>query len=178
MVSENDLTRKRQLLDEVYREHSAAVYRFALRLCQDQNDAEDVTMEAFVNLYRTMHRMREPGAVKTWLYRAVLNQWKKRLRRRKTDTLDPEIVDVFGLSATDRLALWEVMNSLPEKLRIAVWLVKGEGLTHKETGEVLGVPTGTVQDRVFRAMKVLRSELDPACEQAGKLSPKQSEVRA
>lgn len=178
MVSENDLIRRRELLDDLYRSHSGAVYRFALRLCQDQNDAEDVTMEAFVALYRSMPGIREAGAVKTWLYRAALNNWRKRLRRRVPEALNPEVVDVFGLSATDRLALWDAMNALPEKLRLSVWLVKGEGLTHREAGEVLGVPTGTVQDRVFRAMKKLREELDPALEPVGKLSPSKSEVRA
>ena len=178
MVSDNDMTQKREMLDDYYREHSASVYRFALRLCQDQNDAEDVTMEAFVNLYRSLDKIRDRGAVKTWLYRTALNQWRKRGRRRPMESLDRELVDVFGLSTTDRLALWEVMNDLPEKLRLSVWLVKGEGLTHKEAAEILAVPTGTVQDRVFRAMKVLRQELDPAHESSGKLSPSQSEVRA
>lgn len=164
------------MVDAMYHEYGALVYRFALRLTRDRNDAEDLTMDAFVSLYRSIDQIREPGAAKTWLYRAALNRWNRLRRKARTESLDRDVAEVFGLSVSDRLALWQAMDTLPEKLRVAVWLVKGEGLTHREAAEVLRVPTGTVQDRVFRAVQRLRKELTPVDQACGALNPRQSEV--
>lgn len=169
---------RRSTVDQIYREHGAGAYRFALRLCGEQNDAEDVLMEAFVRLYESVDSIRDLGGVKVWLYRAVLNQWRKKIRRKRPEvSMSPEVVDTFGLEATERLALWEAMAALPEKLRVSVWLVKGEGMTYKEAAEVLRVPMGTVQDRVFRGTKKLREALDPVYEAEGKFHAKKSEAK-
>lgn len=174
----DDIRDRRVVIDQIYREHGSGAYRFALRLCGEQNDAEDVLMEAFVRLHESLPTIRDLGGVKVWLYRAVLNQWRKKVRRKRPEVSTcPEVVDTFGLDATERLALWSAMAELPEKLRVAVWLVKGEGLTYKEAAEVLRVPMGTVQDRVFRGTKKLREALDPAYDAEGKFRVKNSEAK-
>lgn len=167
----------RSELEAAYRDHGAAVYRFALRLTGNQNDAEDLAMDAFIALYRSLAGIRDRSSLKTWLYRAVLNKWKNQNRKRPSEQLDPESIRVFSLEETDRLALWEAMEQVAPKLRVAVWLVKGEGLTHKEAAEVLKVPTGTVQDRVFRGMKKLRELMEPESEHSGKLTQTSREAR-
>lgn len=146
----------------LYAENATPVYRFALRLCGNREDAEDLTIEAFDQAFRNLSLHRGESAQRTWLFAIVVNRWKMRRRKRqiRTDQLDG-LADVAASFRFEDFELAEAISELSDKLREAFLLVKGEGFTHAEAAKVLRVPVGTVYFRVHAAVHQLRSKLGP-----------------
>ena len=151
--------------DLLYAEHAAPVYRFALRLSGCTEDAEDLAAETLSIAYRRHAGFRAEASLRTWLFSILLNQWRmsKRKKRVHQDPLD----DARNVAATFDVAdfdLAEAIRELPEALKEAFLLVKGEGLTHAEAAKVLRVPVGTMYFRVHAAVQQLRVKLGPSVE--------------
>lgn len=146
--------------DLFYTEHARSAYRFALRLCGDPDDAEDLTAEAFAKAYRRWSQFRGEAHARSWLFAIVLNEWKMLCRKRpnRESCLD-DAREVAGALQDADFELAEAIGSLPEKLRIAFLLVKGEGLTHAEAAKAMHVPVGTMYYRVHTAVAKLRGLL-------------------
>ncbi len=157
----------------LYAEHATPVYRFALRLCGNREDAEDLAAEALVRAYRKYARYRGGASPRTWMCSIVLNEW--RMRRRKGRLVQQRIEDVTEVASTFKFqdyALAEAINTLSDPLREAFLLVKGEGFTHAEAAKAARVPVGTMYFRVHTAIKELRKRLSV---QAGEVTPGQEE---
>lgn len=157
--------------DEIVRTHSARVYRLALRLTADAHDAEDLTQEVFIRVFRSLDNY-VPGSFEGWLHRITTNLFLDRARRRARLRFDG-----FIDGAEDRLedavptperAFSEAMfdsdvetalAALPEGFRAAVVLCDVEGLAYEEIAEVLDVKLGTVRSRISRGRTMLRKAL-------------------
>ncbi|AIE84675.1 RNA polymerase sigma factor [Fimbriimonas ginsengisoli] len=146
--------------EQVFEAHQAQVYRFALRLCGSREEAEDLAAEAFAAAFQNWDRFRGESSATTWLYGIVLNRWRMQWRRKR---LRPErleaaeaIAQTFQFQA---LELAEALNALPDPLREAFLLVKGEGLSHAEAAKAVGAPVGTMYFRVHQAVRRLRASL-------------------
>lgn len=150
--------------DALYEAHGTRIYRFCHRLCGNPMDAEDLTQEVFVAAWQSLPRFAGRSTEQTWLYRIALYRWRRvsEMHRPKTVALYETDVAIDGPTVT-RLALGTAIDSLPHDLRESFLLVKAEGLSHKEASSVLGVPTGTVQSRVFNAIRRLRTLLTDGC---------------
>jgi RNA polymerase sigma-70 factor (ECF subfamily) len=152
--------RRRIAFEILYAENAAPVYRFALRLCGNPDDAEDLVAEALAQAYANYVGYRKESSTRTWLCAIVLNQW--RMRRRKGQIQADRLETVKGIASSfkfDDFELAEAIASLPEPLREAFLLVKGEGFTHAEAAKVARVPVGTMYFRVHCAIRQLRIAL-------------------
>jgi RNA polymerase sigma factor (sigma-70 family) len=157
--------------DEVVREHSARVYRLAYRLSGNQQDAEDLTQETFVRVFRSLADY-TPGTFEGWLHRITTNLFLDMVRRRArlrmeglpedSDRLPgggPEPEQVFSDTHLDPV-LQAALDELAPEFRAAVVLCDVEGLSYEEIGATLGVKLGTVRSRIHRGRAALRAALE------------------
>ena len=150
----------RQLLDR----HYATIFRMAYRFCGNKEDAEDVTQMACMKLAQNISRFEGKSAFTTWLYTLVLNtsrDWQRSERRHERGGIAIDVVENIiptNENAERDLAnkeIFDQIRALPEGERDAIWLVFGEGLSHKEAASVLGCAEGTISYRIFEARKKL-----------------------
>lgn len=143
---------------------SPRVYRLALRLLADQAEAEDVTQEAMLRLWRIAGDWQGGGAQpSTWLHRVTVNLATDRLRRRRSVALDaveepadpgPGAVDVL-IGADRQQALDAALALLPERQRAAVVLRHLEGFTNPEIAATLGIGVEAVESLTARGKRRL-----------------------
>jgi RNA polymerase sigma-70 factor (ECF subfamily) len=155
--------------------HQRMVYGLAFTLLGNHDDALDLSQEVFLRVFRTLGRFRGQSALRTWIYRIVVNQarnrqrWWRRRRRAEQISLD-EYVEKFGdlesrhevlpdrlLASKETAAkIWQALDRLPFDQRI---LREVEGLRYEEIAYSLDVALGTVKSRLTRARQALREEL-------------------
>ena len=163
---------------ELVSEHQRMVYQLSLNLLNDHNEALDLSQEVFLRVFRTIGSFRGQSALRTWIYRIVINQarnrqrWWRRRRRADQVSLD-EHLQQFGdvESKTDVLPdrqlasketasrIWQALDRLPFDQRTALVLREVDGLRYEEIAFSLGVAVGTVKSRLTRARQALRAEL-------------------
>jgi RNA polymerase sigma factor (sigma-70 family) len=157
--------------DDVVRDHSARVFRLAYRLTGNRHEAEDLTQEVFVRVFRALDTF-QPGTFEGWLHRITTNLFLDQARRRRRirfealpsnagdrlegPTLPPD------LTVSDQMFDDDVERALAElkpEFRVAVVLCDVEGLSYEEIADVLGVKIGTVRSRIHRGRSLLRAAL-------------------
>lgn len=166
-----------QAFAELFQQHKSRVYSVCLLMTKDVADAEDLTQEAFLQVFRTIGSFRGDAAFSTWLYRVAVNTVLMRLRRRKggvTVSLDePVNADSSSLhrefgkrdpdlsGAVDRLALRRAIDELPEGCRKIFSLHEVEGYQHHEIAELLDCSIGNSKSQLHKAKLKLRTLLFP-----------------
>jgi RNA polymerase sigma factor (sigma-70 family) len=166
--------------DEIVRTHSARVYRLAYRLTGNAHDAEDLTQDVFVRVFRSLHRY-TPGTFEGWLYRITTNLFLDSARRKKKIRFDGFVEDAQDRlpgreptperAALDQLLDVDVSNalsSLAPEFRAAVVLCDIEGYSYEEVADTLGIKLGTVRSRIHRGRALLRKELAHRAPVAGR----------
>jgi RNA polymerase sigma-70 factor (ECF subfamily) len=175
----------RSAFEELVHRYDRDVLRLALNLMKRPEDARDVYQEAFLKVYRNLHRFRFECSFYTWLYRIVTNVCLDQLRRRQarpedqapeinsgnheegiTDfferqrehrpALDPERT-LFGKEIQARIA--SAMERLSPRERVVFELKHYQGLKLRAIGDALGTTEETVKNSLFRATRKLRSQL-------------------
>jgi RNA polymerase sigma-70 factor, ECF subfamily len=156
--------------DELVRQHADRVYRLAYRLSGNQHDAEDLTQETFIRVFRSVQNY-QPGTFEGWLHRITTNLFLDMVRRRGRIRMEALPDDYDRVPADDpnpeqiyhdsRLGpdLQAALDSLPPEFRAAVVLCDIEGLSYEEIGATLGVKLGTVRSRIHRGRQALRDYL-------------------
>jgi RNA polymerase sigma-70 factor, ECF subfamily len=156
--------------DELVRQHADRVYRLAYRLSGNQHDAEDLTQETFIRVFRSVQNY-QPGTFEGWLHRITTNLFLDMVRRRSRIRMEALPEDYDRVPAADpnpeqiyhdsRLGpdLQAALDSLPPEFRAAVVLCDIEGLSYEEIGATLGVKLGTVRSRIHRGRQALREYL-------------------
>lgn len=157
--------------DDIVAEHSAAVYRLAYRLTGNPHDAEDLTQDVFVRIFRSLDRY-EPGNMAGWIHRITTNLFLDRARRGTRIRFDAFAEGAENLLASAEIGPARVLDDagfdsdveralaeLPEEFRVAVVLCDVEGLSYDEIAAILGVKVGTVRSRIHRGRKRLRQAL-------------------
>ncbi|MEE1784899.1 RNA polymerase sigma factor SigE [Streptomyces sp. SP17BM10] len=157
--------------EEIVEAHSARVYRLAYRLTGNQHDAEDLTQEVFVRVFRSLSTY-TPGTFEGWLHRITTNLFLDMVRRRQRIRFD-----ALGDDAAERLAsrepspaqhfsdthfdadVQQALDTLAPEFRAAVVLCDIEGLSYEEIAATLGVKLGTVRSRIHRGRSHLRAAL-------------------
>ncbi|MGL5809747.1 MAG: RNA polymerase sigma factor SigE [Nocardioides sp.] len=157
--------------DEIVEQHSDRVYRLAYRLTGNHPDAEDLTQEVFVRVFRSLATY-APGTFEGWLHRITTNLFLDQARRKQRIRFDA-LTDVraaylAGTEAEPASAIADrgfdddvevALAALPPDFRAAVVLCDVEGLTYDEIADVLGAKLGTVRSRIHRGRTMLRSAL-------------------
>ncbi|MBB2993491.1 RNA polymerase sigma-70 factor (ECF subfamily) [Mycolicibacterium iranicum] len=156
--------------DELVRQHADRVYRLAYRLSGNQHDAEDLTQETFIRVFRSVQNY-QPGTFEGWLHRITTNLFLDMVRRRGRIRMEALPEDYDRVPADEpnpeqiyhdsRLGpdLQAALDSLAPEFRAAVVLCDIEGLSYEEIGATLGVKLGTVRSRIHRGRQALREHL-------------------
>ena len=157
--------------EQVVAEHSGRVYRLAYRLTGNAHDAEDLTQEVFVRVFRSLDRY-TPGTFEGWLHRITTNLFLDQARRKAKIRFDAfadgaEVAIPSRGATPDSTVLdrgfdddvEEALLALPPDFRAAVVLCDIEGLTYEEIAEVLDLKLGTVRSRIHRGRTMLRKAL-------------------
>jgi len=166
---------------EVVEQHSARVYRLAYRLTGNVHDAEDLTQEVFVRVFRSLSTY-TPGTFEGWLHRITTNLFLDQVRRKKRIRFDALAEDADGRlpgrepdpsRAYDDTHLDDdvqtALDALPPDFRAAVVLCDIEGLTYEEIAATLGIKLGTVRSRIHRGRAQLREALAHRAPRGAKL---------
>lgn len=159
----------RQIFHGLYEEHHQRVYSNCLRMTQDVSEAEDLTQEVFIHLFRKIGSFRGESAFTTWLHRLTVNLVLMHFRKRKvrsertTESGDLPVQIVAGTSdpkrmrVVDWILLSEVIAQLPDGYREAIMLHDVEGLEHREIAQMRGRSVGTSKSQVHKGRTMLRS---------------------
>jgi RNA polymerase sigma-70 factor, ECF subfamily len=144
--------------------HQRAAYDLAFRILRVESDAADATQSAFLNLLRGAARFREGAALRTWLYRIVVNEaLKLRAARERRTTVESPIDETFAAPSPDRdrllAALDREVDALDDAHRLPILLHYYRGLGYDEAASVLGCAPGTVGSRLAAAREKLRARL-------------------
>ncbi len=156
---------------EIVERHSDRVYRLAYRLTGNRADAEDLTQEVFVRVFRSLDNY-TPGTFEGWLHRITTNLFLDQARRKQRirfDALsDERAARLASPTPAPETAVAErtfdddverALAALPPDFRAAVVLCDVEGLSYEEIATILDAKLGTVRSRIHRGRAMLRTAL-------------------
>jgi len=180
--SERSLVQRAQAGDEqafamLFQGHKKRVYSVCLLMTKDIAEAEDLTQEAFLQVFRSVGSFRGDSAFSTWLYRVAVNTVLMKLRRRKSPpivSLDEPVssespslrrdvgrADPRLSGAIDRIALRRAMRELPEGCRQIFALHEVQGYQHHEIAKMLDCSVGNSKSQLHKAKMKMRDLLFP-----------------
>jgi RNA polymerase sigma factor (sigma-70 family) len=153
-------------VDELYRAHALRLTRLAMVIVGDAESAQDVVQDAFLGLYRSWPRLRDPAKAPVYLRAAVLNGARGVLRARNRSRLlrlrhDPPVwsAEAAVMVREDHRAVLAAVARLSPRQRDVLALRYYVGLSHAEIAESLSITTGTVSSTISHAMTALAREL-------------------
>jgi len=158
------------------------VFQLAFNLLGDVEEARDLSQDVFLLVFRTIDRFRGQSALRTWIYRIVVNQarnrqrwWRRRhkseqvsleahLEQRGEDALSDVSQEPDRALSRKEIAdrVWSALGALPFDQRTAIVLREIDGLSYEEIAFSLGIAIGTVKSRLTRAREALRHQLREA----------------
>ncbi len=180
--SERSLIQRAQQGDEeafstLFQLHKKRVYSVCLQMTRDVADAEDLTQEAFMQVFRSLGSFRGDSAFSTWLHRIAVNTVLMKLRRRKSPPVvsldEPVSADSFSfqnvigkadpslIGAVDRIALRRAIEDLPQGCRQIFDLHEVKGYQHHEIAELLQCSIGNSKSQLHKAKLKMRDILFP-----------------
>lgn len=159
--------------EALYNRYKRRVYSLCLQLVRNPADAEELTQEAFLQVYRKIRTFRGEAAFSTWLHRVATNMVFMRLRKKHVQEVELQpaleddgeqwkdtshiLMEDCQLSGSiDRLSLQQALGTLAEGYRIVFVLHDIEGLEHHEIAELLGCSPGTCKSQLHKARVKLR----------------------
>jgi len=155
--------------EHLYEMHGARMKSIAANLLGNLADAEDAVQDCFLKVYRGAASFRGASRLSTWIYRVLVNSCYDMLRKRRRYPLEARSEGETLVSirepvtpASDhplRLSLEACVKDLEPRRRAAFLLFEVEGFTHREVGDILGVPEGTSKTLLFEARRELQRRL-------------------
>ncbi len=157
--------------EAIYQRYHRRTYSLCLRMTSSQTEAEDLTQEAFIQLFRKIGSFRGDSAFSTWLHRLTVNQvlmhFRKRSVKNERTSDDGEIPEqtVHGtanpnrMPVVDRIALKHAIGELPNGYRNVFVLHDVEGYEHEEVARIMGISVGTSKSQLHKARLKLRGLL-------------------
>lgn len=169
--------------EEVVEQHSARVYRLAYRLTGNPHDAEDLTHDVFIRVFRSLNSY-TPGTFEGWLHRITTNVFLDKMRRKQRIRFDALRDDAVGRLASAEKGpeqtyhdshfdddVQRALDALTPDFRAAVVLCDIEGLSYEEISATLGIKLGTVRSRIHRGRAQLREALAHRAPEAATVRP-------
>jgi len=151
--------------ETLFREFQGRVYAWIVRIVRDAAAAEDLTLETFWRIFRARARFNPQADFGAWAYRIAVNLAFSYLRRRRNE--EELSGDEAQGQAADPALLQETVEQirrafarLPSRLQVTATMALIEEREYSEIAAVLGIAPGTVKSRVFRAIRILRRQLD------------------
>jgi RNA polymerase sigma-70 factor (ECF subfamily) len=155
----------------IYERHHRRVYSLCLRMTQNPPEAEDLTQEVFIQLFRKVGSFRGESAFTTWLHRLTVNQVLMHFRKRSVkdektteegetpEQIVPGTEHYDRMPVVDRIALDKAIAQLPRGYRTIFILHDVEGYEHEEIATMLGLSIGTSKSQLHKARRKLRDLL-------------------
>lgn len=155
----------------LYERHRRRVYSLCLRMLGNPADAEDMTQDVFIQVYRKIGSFRGEAAFTTWLHRLTVNQVLMHFRKRNVrlemtaeegdmkDVIQPGTERPRAMPIVDRIALEQAISQLPPGYRTVFVLHDIEGYEHEEIGRILDCSVGTSKSQLHKARMKLRKIL-------------------
>lgn len=155
----------RDAMQQIYSRCCARVYALMVRIVGRQ-DADDLTQQVFLQMFRKLDQFSGGSKLETWLYRLATNEALQHLRKQNRHSVQPMLVEPSARD-TDRLMESEnvqmlavALSRIDPELRAILSLKEEQDLSYREIAESLDIPEGTVGSRLNRARKELRDELE------------------
>ena len=157
--------------EEIYKRHHRRVYSVCLRMLQNTSEAEDLTQDVFIQLYRKVGSFRGDSAFTTWLHRLTVNQVLMHFRKRNVkfektteegetpEQIVPGTDNPFKMQIVDKMALEDAIEQLPVGYKNVFVLHDVEGFEHEEVARILGCSVGTSKSQLHKARLKLRKLL-------------------
>ena len=155
----------RDAMQQIYEHCSSRVYALMVRIVGRQ-DADDLTQQVFLQMFRKLDQFSGGSKLETWLYRLATNEALQHLRRKKRQTAQPLVAepsanDANRLMESEKIQLLQAaLSRIDPELRAILSLKEEQGLCYRDIAESIGIPEGTVGSRLNRARKELRNELE------------------
>jgi RNA polymerase sigma-70 factor (ECF subfamily) len=155
----------------LYERYHRRTYSLCLRMTKNQTEAEDLTQEVFIQLFRKAGSFRGDSAFSTWLHRMTVNQvlmhFRKRSFKNEKTSEDGEIPEQIvpgtknqrRMPVIDRIALKRAVGQLPNGYRNVFTLHDVHGYEHTEVARILGISVGTSKSQLHKARLKLRALL-------------------
>ncbi|MBN1488043.1 MAG: sigma-70 family RNA polymerase sigma factor [Anaerolineae bacterium] len=162
--------------DAIYDRYKDYVYRVALYVTRNADEAEDGVQETFLDVLKALphYKIDGPARFETWLYRVTLNRCRMRMRKKQPDSATwDEIQERLEQAPSPDMKepesqliqreqtgkLWAAVNELPDMHRTVLLLRYQNELSYNEIAETLGVSVGTVKSRLYNAHSKLKTIL-------------------
>lgn len=172
MTEEQVWVRRAQAADArafeaLYRENAGKIYGLCLRMTGNPSEAEDCAQEAFIQAWSKLDKFRGDSSFGTWMHKVAVNVVLGRMRKsrreqdriRAVNEISPQRESIDDAGGMEDLE--QAMNELPRGARHVFVLHAVYGYSHDETGEMLGIATGTSKAQLHRAKRLLKQQLKP-----------------
>jgi RNA polymerase sigma factor (sigma-70 family) len=170
---------KYRVFDKEFMPHIDAMYNFAFRLTNDEDDSNDLLQDTYMKAFRFINSFQEGTNAKAWLFRILKNSFINDYRKKSkepskvdyqevesvynsTEDAEFESTSDLRIEAVQDLIGDEVamaLNALPVDFRTVIILCDIEGFTYEEMAKILDIPIGTVRSRLHRARNLLKDKL-------------------
>ena len=167
----NCLTGNTKSFEELVFRYKKLVYSIVFSRIKDRHEAEDLSQEVFIRIYKSLGRYNPEYKFSTWASSIAVNICLDRLRKKKLDTIPIEEIEFFShhnntpeaqyFELERKELLEDAINQLPEKYRQPVILFHEKGLSYEEIMDILHEPMSIVKNRLYRARLMLRDRLEP-----------------
>lgn len=152
----------KQAFSEVFDMYNSRIYRLAYRFVNNQTDAEDITQEVFITVYRKIGFFEGKSSFFSWIYRITVNKCMRFLKYKSLQAEKHSMLSEkkeVNMKQEIKNAINRAIDSLGEKYKKIVIMHDMEGFSHKEISGILNCPEGTVWSSLYYARKQLRVEL-------------------
>ena len=180
-----------ELFEQEALKHLDALYRTALRMTRNPQDAEDLVQETYLRAYRFFDQFQPGTNLRAWLFKILTNSYINMYRKAAAEPKNTSLEETEDFSLYRQMARestngglgWEVeaevldrfaesdireaIENLPDAFRMTVLLADVEGFSYKEIAEITGVSKGTVMSRLFRGRRLLQKALWERARAAG-----------
>jgi len=151
----------RNALDELYRRHSPWLFARLSRRCRDADAVDTAVQDTFLNVWKQAGRYKPTGEVAAWIWTIGIRRLIDQMRKRPSPTpIDPahlpKVVSEEVPLALGHTPLGQAFARLEPELQAVLAATAFDGLSNREAGQMLGIPTGTVKSRLARARSILQ----------------------
>ncbi len=168
---------EKKAFEELMRKYNKKMYNYVLRMVRDEETAVELTQEFFLKIYKLLYTYNFMYKFSTWAYRICYNLVIDHIRKNKTYVASLEKdISAKGMIETENYTkensqnilekeelkefIWKSLDCVSEKYRELILLRYINGLKYNEIAETTGLPIGTVKNRIFKAKKLLKKEIE------------------
>ena len=159
--------------------HIDALYRSALYLVKNRNNADDLVQETYLRAFKFLEDDKEVSNIKAWLFKILINAFINQYRKEKKEPslVDFDSIESFHESIEEEVLMSPIMENeaefnklldddvkkalegLPDDFRMVILLSTVEGFSYKEISDMVKCPIGTVMSRIYRGRRMLKERL-------------------